>query len=494
MDNVLVTIEQTESTFWASAATATLLGLAFVVIIVLPAIALMSPRIRAVTVNTIRQALRMKIAGAFIILLLVLLPVMGVVMTGDGTLKGRLQTFVSYGLSLTSLLLCLMAVVASTYTVTSDIEDKQIYTVLTKPIRRFQLITGKLLGVIILCAGLLVLFSSLIYGIVAVTPHLVKADEAELEQVKNEFFTARAGLKPVQPDLSEEVERVYAEMEKQGELPPSVTDYQKGRQNYKMELGKQMLMELRAAPVGRELAWRFRNVRPADPGGSIFIRYKYDVSENPADLQVYGAWFVGDERSFPYRSVTFERKELIRSFHEIEVPASVVADDGYLAVGFFNPPLNDTVVVFPAEDGVEVLYKADTFLGNYVRGVLLIFFRLIFLASLGMLAASFLSFPVSIMLCLLIFFAGTINGFILDSFTTMGQRAGQIYAYTVKPLISLLPQFDKFNPSDFLVPARLLRWSVVAEAAGLMVGLKSLLLVTLSLVVFSFREIARIIV
>jgi len=42
----------------------------------------------AVAVNTIKQAVRMKIADVFIILLLVLLPVMGLTMTGDGTLKG----------------------------------------------------------------------------------------------------------------------------------------------------------------------------------------------------------------------------------------------------------------------------------------------------------------------------------------------------------------------------------------------------------------------
>ena len=58
----------------------------------------------------------------------------------------------------------------------------------------------------------------------------------------------------------------------------------------------------------------------------------------------------------------------MRKFHEVEVPASVVAKDGYLAVGFINPPLNETVVLFPIEDGLEVLYKADTFTGQFRPG------------------------------------------------------------------------------------------------------------------------------
>ena len=104
-------------------------------------------RVWAVAKTTIRQAVRMKVAIVFMLLLLILLPLLGLTATGDGTLKGRLQTFVSYGLSLTSLLLCLLTIIISIYTITSDIEQHQIYTVVTKPIRRYQLLLGKFLGV-----------------------------------------------------------------------------------------------------------------------------------------------------------------------------------------------------------------------------------------------------------------------------------------------------------------------------------------------------------
>ncbi|MHC4754389.1 MAG: hypothetical protein ACYTBP_04525, partial [Planctomycetota bacterium] len=82
----------------------------------------------AVAKNTLKQALRMRIAAVFIILLIVLLPAMGIRMTGDGTLKGRLQTFISYSLSLTSLLLCLLTIIVSIYSLSSDLRQKQIYT------------------------------------------------------------------------------------------------------------------------------------------------------------------------------------------------------------------------------------------------------------------------------------------------------------------------------------------------------------------------------
>ena len=161
----------------------------------------------AVAVNTVKQALRMKVAAVFIILLVVLLPAMGLTMTGDGTLKGRLQTFVSYGLSLAAFLLCLLTIVVAIYSLTSDIEQKQIYTVVTKPVRRFQLLLGKLLGVILLDVFLLTLFSAIIYTITIYMPKFTQASEAEFAQAQNEFYTARASLTPPEVDVSREVEQ-----------------------------------------------------------------------------------------------------------------------------------------------------------------------------------------------------------------------------------------------------------------------------------------------
>jgi hypothetical protein len=461
----------------------------------------------AVATNTIKQALRMKVAVVFIILLIVLLPVMGISMTGDGTLKGRLQTFVSYGLSLTNLLLCLLTIIVSIYSLTSDIKQKQIYTVVTKPIRRFQLLLGKLLGVILLDAALLVLFSAVIYTIIIYTPKYLGADEDELTRARNEFFTARAGLTPPEADVRQEAIDTYNKLKDAGQLEQVFREF--SHKKIIAELTKQKQLEKRAAGVGQYLLWEFNNVHHrfapqkrssgGDPNQSLFVRFKYDVSVNPPDLHVYGKWVVGDYRQIRYGAkvqtpiYTFNRRDLIRTFHEIEVPADAVAEDGYLAVEFINVPLNNTVVIFPLEDGLEVLYKADTFTANFLRAVLLILLRLIFLACLGILASTFLSFPVAILLCLAILFTATISGFVIDSFDYISENISGVYSYTIKPIIRLLPQFDKFNPSKFLVPARLLSWSLLAKVAGLMICIKAVLLLLLAVLVFNYKEIAKVI-
>ncbi|MDI9431271.1 MAG: hypothetical protein QM570_06095 [Planctomycetota bacterium] len=455
-------------------------------------------RIWAVAVNTIRQALRMKIALIFIVLLLVLLPVLGLTATGDGTLKGRLQTFVSYGLSLTSLLLSLLTIIVSVYTITSDIEQRQIYTVATKPIRRYQLLLGKLLGVVVLNVALVTLFAGIVYGVVVFLPGFYDASEETLRQIDNEFYTARAGLVPAAPDVEEEVTDLYNRLERTGQLREAYPTLPPDRILRELTLRKQL--EKRATGVGDGLVWEFQNVRPLDPNQSIFIRFKYDVAVEPPNGLIYGRWQIGDMRQVRY-GMDFktpiwpeDRADPVRTFREIEVPARVIADDGYLAVGFLNVPANSTTVIFPIEDGLEILYKADTFTSNFIRGTLLILFRLIFLACLGLLAASFLSFPVAILFCLVIFFTGTVSGFVLESFEQLSASAWQVYSYTIGALVRLLPQFDKYNPTAFLVPGRLIAWSMLGRVLLLMVGIQAFVLLVLALIVFSFRELARIVI
>ena len=443
----------------------------------------------AVAKNTIKQAIRMKIAVVFILLLLVLLPVLGVSATGDETLKGRLQTFISYGLSLTSLLLCLLTIAISIYTVTNDIKEKQIFTVVTKPVRRFQFLTGKLLGVILLDIFLLCIFAGIIYSIAIYMPKFYKATNSEKAQVNNEFFTARASLAIPENDFTKQAEQQYEKLKEQDAVPDNMT-----RSAAIKEIANRMQLASRAADVGYGIKWEFDNVKPL--AGSIFIRFKYQVLQDTPDAMVYGRWIIGEPQAVDTGGpgvFVQDYKHSVDTFHEIKIPAEFIPPSGRLAVAFVNNPLNNTIVLFP-QDGMEVLFKADSFTMNFVRSVMLILSRLIFLASLGVLTATFLSFSVAILLCLVMFVTASASVFVLDSFDSLSVNVGLFYTYTLKWMVHLLPQFDKFNPTKFLIPARLVTWSFLGQCILFMVFIKALLLLVLAFVVFSFKEIAKIIV
>ena len=448
----------------------------------------------AVAGNTIAQAVRMKIAVAVIVLLVVLLPMMSMIMVGDGTVHGKLQTFVSYGLSLTSLLLCVLTIAIATYTLTNDLNKKYIYLVLTKPIGRFQLLCGKLLGVVILDIFLLAVFAAIIYGLTLAIPRISGAGPEEIAKARREFFTARLSLTDEidEAELNKLVAQAYEKLEKTNQLPQDVP------------MGK-ILSTLRgieklktlAVEIGDRKIWEFENVKLPKPDEPLFIRYKYEVATEPADSKVYARWLIGDYRQIEYGTkgketpiARADRADIIKTYHEFTIPGNVVTDDGYLAVVFMNPPINQTTVI---PEDVEVLYRADYFGANYIRVVLVILARLIFLAVLGISASTWLSFPVAILICIVVFFIGTVNGFIIDSLDTLNTGAGLIYMITVKPILWFLPRFDgQFNPTQFMVTAKVLSWSFLAKVCVLLVFVKALLLYLLGVWIFSNREIAKI--
>jgi hypothetical protein len=456
----------------------------------------------AVAVNTIRQILRLKIAACFIVLLAVLLPIMGLTTTGDGTMKGRLQTFISYSLSLASLLLCLLTIIVSVYTITSDISGRQIYTVVTKPIRRYQILTGKFLGIIILDLVLLTVFTAVIYTITIMTPKFVGVSDDEKALLKNEFFTARASLMPEPVDVSKDVQQTFQSLVQKGQIKQEELQNEQTRQQIVEELTRSKELASRSAGPGQVLTWQFKNVKikSTGPDAVFFIRFKYEVSVNPPDMMINSRWEAGDDRDIKLGQMPktkiyqFIQRDKIRTFHEIEVPADAVPADGYLAIGFVNPPqLNDTVVIFPP-DGLEVLYKADSFSANFVKSVLLLFLRLIFLCCLGIFTASFLSMPTALLLCLIVFATATVSNFIFESFDTLSEGTELVYSFTIKPLLHILPRFDLMNPTEYLVPSRLLSWSYLGWTGFIVICIKSLLLFLLGILFFSLKEIAKIIV
>jgi hypothetical protein len=451
----------------------------------------------AVARNTISQTLRIKAAVVFVVMLLVLLPLMSLYMVGDGTLLGRLQTFVSYGLSLTSMLLSLFTVVVSIFTLTSEIDQRQIFSLVTKPVTRFQLLAGKLIGVLLMDVALLVLFSGAIYLMAINIPRFAtSASPQDQMKVATQFFTARTTLKPTinHAAIDKEVDEAYAKLIK---VDPSARDIPVAEA--KAELRKQKELARRAVAPGGQLIWNFENVQPAGPNDVVFLRYRLEASvEGPVDAAV-GRWYLGryakDESGARIMStiMPIERSDAFRTIHEIPLSASVVGEDGGLSIVYLSSPLNATTIIFPPEKGPEMLYRSGTFDGNYLRGVIVIYARLAFLAMLGVSLATWLSFPVAILTSMVILFAASMSGFIYESMSDTPGVMGMLNS-GMQAVLLLLPRFDQYSPSEYMVEARMLPWSTVLWVVGVLVFLKGLVIWLIGVYLFMKREIARVIV
>ena len=450
----------------------------------------------AVARNTLAQALRMKIAAVVVLLMLILLPLMSMVMDGDGTLLGKLQTFTSYGLGLISLLLCILTIAISTFTLSNDIKRKHIFLVITKPICRWELVLGKLVAVVLLNIILLSIFSGVLYACTLLIPRMAGGTEIDRMRAQAEFFTSRVGIKAaIDKDLlSDRAQSRYDELEKSGQIPEEMS--------YGRVIGElfgQEIMKAKKVDPGEVKEWDFENVwvkNPDDPNAILFVRCQYQVTATPPDEKVFGMWRIGDLRQLrggtkletPIYNI--ERAGAIRVAQEFAIPANAIADDGYLGIAFFNnPSLNQTTII---PEDLEVLYRTGGFGDNFIRAVLMILVRLIFLAILGISLTTWLSFPVAILVCVSIFFVGLTNGFILDAINSLGATAGIIYSLSIKPLLWLLPQFDgDYNPNGYIVDGRTIRWTFLATTAIVTLFVKGLLMLFAGMLIFSRREVAK---
>jgi hypothetical protein len=450
-------------------------------------------RIWAVASNTIAQAIRLKSAGIVIVLLAVLLPMMCLTVVGDQTLKGKLQTFSSYGLSLTSVLLCLLTIVISCYSLTSDLKYKQIFLVATKPIRRFELLLGKYLGVVVLDVLLLTIFSGIVYGLTWSLPWFVKAPEGQRQQADLEFFTARDVLTPAidTETVEQEVQRRYEQLRADDQIPENMT-----RGQVFAQIRNQELFRAKTCEPGREKIWEFTSVQTRDPNDLIFVRYKYRIAGQGIDSQIAGAWQIGDIRplktgQYPGTPIfVVERIEATQTELEFAVPAACIAADGFVGVVFFNNPQTNTQTIIL--DDLKVMYRTGSFEGNFLRVAGMILVRLIFLAALGVSVSTWLSFPVAVLICLAAYTSGMINGFIMESFKSLSATLNILYTFTIRPILWFLPKFDEqFNPTAYLVEAKSLGWLFLAQAWGVTALIKSGLLLLIGMWIFRHREISK---
>jgi len=224
----------------------------------------------AITRHTFAQCLRMKVAVVFIVLLAVVLGTLPfTIESGDGTLGGRIRTFLYYSSSVTSLLLSLVAVLLTTQLVDSDVRDKQIFTIVTKPISRWQYILGRWLGVVLLCGMLLVVAAGVTYGVAGYLRRRPALNAGDRRAIETEIFTARRRVWPEPIDVEPAVARRIEELKKTGGYEKAIEgfllkaggDTQRALKNLEQEIRKQILQARQSCAFGRSLSWRFKGIK-----------------------------------------------------------------------------------------------------------------------------------------------------------------------------------------------------------------------------------------
>ena len=342
-------------------------------------------------------------------------------------------------------------------TLARDIEECQVQMVAVKPVARWQIWVGKWLGIVSLNAALLALAGAGVYGVLLWRATKLPPNEQAI--LRNEILVARGSAreKNVETDIEADTERAFQQSLEQNPSAKDLPEDQK--KEARKQIRERIKAEYQVVPPGTYREWNL------DVGAGHY--------DQPLQLRV------------KFNSAAKSQTGTFAAFWRIGVPPKLIDEHGMLTVVFAN--FNDTALLFPLEDGIEVLYRQGGFAANFARGLGLILCWMALLAALGLAAASFLSFPVAAFCSLGLLILGTSAGSVLKQLGegTAAEKNG-LYQFVVQTL----DHYQKFSPIEPLSMGRSIEWSELGQAIFLITILLGGTIALVGIFIFNRRELA----
>jgi hypothetical protein len=227
---------------------------------------------------------------------------------------------------------------------------------------------------------------------------------------------------------------------------------------------------------------------------------KFNTANKSASGTFVLAWQIGSANSTNY----WESEPMSLApdtFHEFQIPPGLFDKNGVLTIVAANP--NNTALLFPIEDGIEVLYPAGGFALNFVRGLGIIFCWLALMAAMGLMAASFLSFPVaaffSLALLAVVLSSGTLADAIDSGSVAAGNEETGVAGHSIadvvlipmfKGVLSIVKLVQNYSPIDSLSTGRSITWEELGLAFTQIVVVLGGIFSVFGIICFNRRELA----
>ena len=458
-------------------------------------------RTLAIALLTLRAAFRYRVVLVMALLLLAAVVILPLIIKDDGTARGFSQIILTYTLTLMTALLGFSTLWLSCGILAREIEDAQMQLVVVKPIARWQIWLGKWLGILTLNALLLAVTGAAVYGLTVWRAQ--KLPPKELAILQKEIFVARQSAKEELPDFDAMANDVLRERLKKNPMPEGLSV-----PALRNIIKEQLKSRNSVVPPGYRNQWDIPVGNPSKVKDlPLTIRTKVDPPVPGIETWFQTHWEFGD----PNTNTVFQTNMLVPGEAAIEfnIPANLASwinqegrPEFVLQIRMDN--YSEKPMVFPLEDGLEVLYRVGGFGGNFFRGLMVIFCWLALLAALGLSAATFLSFPVAafctigvLMVC---FSTGTLKQIVTEGgivevnpnsgFADSPSLINQVSVPMAKVLLFTFDLARGFSPIDSLSSGRAITWSELGKAVVQICILLSGLLAVIGMFIFTRRELA----
>lgn len=453
-------------------------------------------RTLAISLLTIRAAIRYRVVLVLSALLIAGVVVLPLIIKDDGTAQGFTQIILTYTLTLTTALLGFSTLWLSCGILAREIEEAQMQMVVVKPISRWQIWLGKWLGIMALNAALLAIAGVAIYSLMQWRAQKLPP-EAQVA-LRNEVFVARNGAREPASETPYETDaRAMMRAVLERGLPEEDLD----RRVLEQYIIEQAKARYQVVPPGNVRMWSIPLGSPAELRDTpMYIRFKFDPPVPDVGMTFPLSWRFGDVNTHAQYMTNMTLAG--ESFTEFELPPNLFDSNGVMHVQVLNR--GNEPIIFPLGEGMEILYRTGGFGLNFARGLGVIFCWLALLAALGLACASFLSFPVASFCTLAVLFtvlsSGTLQQIVdeggimaVDPNTGFANQKNFLNMLAVpfaKALLWLFNLARGFSPIDYLSSGRSITWGDLAMAFLQICVLLCGLLAAIGIAIFNRRELA----
>ncbi len=439
---------------------------------------------------------------AFILLLAGVMVLLVSTASGDGTVAGKIQMFMSYSIGLTHFLLALLVTFLACRTLDQDIKTLRIDSLVTKPIARWQLLLGRWIGISILALSLMAISLAVTFGVVHFYAGKVQAKTEDEFKIRNQVLVARQGYKPPMPDVADQVAKRYEQLRAEGSLPEN-----KPPSEIQKALAEEFINRSRTVGPKQWGTWKITGLKPPQAGDVVYtLRFKYEPSSTTNVDQanqlhgntIMGQWVIGRKES--PKVYVWQGEKPYRTIYEINVPVNAIEPDGSLTFSFVNIDPRNVSVHFPVADGMEVLVREGTFAPNFIRTGIITAMTILFVVTLALACGTFLSFPIASLLTISVFFIGLSGNFLSEAvgFNYGFALTKNILEYIEKigVFLSLMfvPVLDVGTYTSSLIDGRVVAWREVLRLFISLMVIKGGILALFGAFIFHRRELGKVVV
>src|SRR6185503_1189981 len=194
---------------------------------------------------------------------------------------------------------------------------------------------------------------------------------------------------------------------------------------------------------------------------------------------------------------------------KFQFPADLIGADGKLAIEFRAGDSDGLIAAAP--EWLLLYEKSILFELSFARGLLLVLFQSMIVLSITLMASTFLSAPLSIMLGILLYLVGSIYGYIRDGTRDIDHSLAEIRLAKDKKMrtpenlpvgvlwfsnkmskavLAVVPDFAHFDFSVWLLKDHVVSWRELAAASGKALP-PILVLVVLGTLLMVFKDFDR---